>query len=123
IEAMMLGAFDYTTKPLDLPKVKQLVDIALETRRMMHVPVALPTSDAPVTEGDLLVGRSPRILEVYKAVGRIAPQNVTVLIRGESGTGKELVARAIYQHSPRANGPFLAVNCAAIAESLLESEL
>ena len=123
IEAMMLGAFDYLLKPLELEKVQQLVTQALETRRIMHVPVALPATDAPETPSDLLVGRSPKMLQVYKAVGRVAPQNVTVLIRGESGTGKELVARAIYQHSPRSNSPFLAVNCAAIAESLLESEL
>jgi two-component system nitrogen regulation response regulator GlnG len=72
---------------------------------------------------DALVGRSPQMQEVYKAIGRVAPQDVTVLIRGESGTGKELVARAVYQHSPRAKGPFLAVNCAAIPDALLESEL
>ena len=76
-----------------------------------------------VPESDALVGRSPAMQEVYKAIGRVAPQNVNVLIRGESGTGKELVARAIYQHSPRADEPFLAVNCAAIPETLLESEL
>jgi two-component system nitrogen regulation response regulator GlnG len=70
-----------------------------------------------------LVGRSPQILEVYKAIGRVASQDVTVLIRGDSGTGKELIARAIYQHSQRARAPFLAVNCAALPDSLLESEL
>jgi two-component system nitrogen regulation response regulator GlnG len=71
----------------------------------------------------MLVGNSPEMMEVYKGIGRVAPQDVTVLIRGESGTGKELVARAIYQHSRRAKGPFLAINCAAIPEGLLESEL
>ena len=67
--------------------------------------------------GDQIVGRSPTMQDVYKAIGRVAPQDVTVLIRGESGTGKELVARAIYQHSKRCDGPFLAVNCAAIPDS------
>jgi two-component system nitrogen regulation response regulator GlnG len=76
-----------------------------------------------VSGGDLLVGRSEAMQQVYKQVGRVAPQNVTVLITGESGTGKELVARAIYQHSGRSNSKFLAINCAAIPESLLESEL
>ena len=70
-----------------------------------------------------MIGRSLPMLEVYKAVGRVAPQTVTVLIRGESGTGKELIARAIYQHSDRRGKPFLAVNCAALSETLLESEL
>jgi two-component system nitrogen regulation response regulator GlnG len=70
-----------------------------------------------------MIGRSPQVLEVYKSIGRVAPQDVTVLIRGESGTGKELIARAIYQHSQRSDAPFLAVNCAAIPDSLLESEL
>jgi two-component system nitrogen regulation response regulator GlnG len=71
----------------------------------------------------VLIGRSPQMLEVYKAIGRVAPQDVTVLVRGESGTGKELIARAIYHHSSRTKGPFLAVNCAAIPDALLESEL
>lgn len=124
IEAVMLGAYDYLLKPLELPKVRKLVQEALETRRVMHVPVSIPTTDSPVgVGGDPLVGRSPKMLDVYKAIGRVASQDVAVLIRGESGTGKELVARAIYQHSSRSNGPFLAVNCAAIPDTLLESEL
>jgi DNA-binding NtrC family response regulator len=77
----------------------------------------------PDASADAIVGRCPAMQEVYKAVGRIAPQDVTVLVTGESGTGKELVARAIYQHSDRADKPFLAINCAAIPEALLESEL
>jgi two-component system nitrogen regulation response regulator GlnG len=121
IEAMKLGAFDYLLKPLDLAKVRQLVDQAREIRRLTSVPVSVP--DAADVHGNLLIGRSPQMQEVYKAIGRVASQDVTVLFRGESGTGKELVARAIYQHSNRAGGPFLAVNCAAITESLLESEL
>lgn len=124
IEAMKEGAYDFLVKPLDFEKVRDLVDQALEMRRRMQVQVSLPGL-APIAAGqsDRMVGRSPQILEVYKAVGRVAPQDVTVLIRGESGTGKELIARAIYQHSPRANKPFLAVNCAAIPDALLESEL
>jgi two-component system nitrogen regulation response regulator GlnG len=123
IEAMKLGAYDYILKPLQVQKLQELVRHALETRRLMHVKVALAPGVSNHDEGELLVGRSPRMLDVFKAIGRVSSQNVTVLIRGESGTGKELIARAIYQHSPRAHGPFLAVNCAAIPDSLLESEL
>jgi two-component system nitrogen regulation response regulator GlnG len=96
----------------------------------MSVPVEVPGAStahqngaAAANRGDTLVGNSQQMQEVYKAIGRVAPQDVTVLIRGESGTGKELVARALYQHGPRAKGQFLAVNCAAIPDALLESEL
>jgi two-component system nitrogen regulation response regulator GlnG len=124
IEAMKLGAFDYLLKPLDFPKVQALLDQAFEIRRLMNVPVRLlQTNTNAATSSDCLIGRCTAIQDVYKAIGRVAPQNVTVLIRGESGTGKELVARAIYQHSTRASGRFMAVNCAAIPETLLESEL
>ncbi|QDT90218.1 sigma-54-dependent transcriptional regulator [Gimesia algae] len=123
IEAMQLGAFDYLAKPLDLPKLNQLVHKAIETRRLMNIPVALPVGDTKSSKGDQFVGRSPQMLEVFKAIGRVAAENVNVLIRGESGTGKELVARAIYQHSPRSKESFMAVNCAALTETLLESEL
>ncbi len=123
IEAMKLGAYDYLLKPLDLARVRQLVGQAQEIRRLTSVPVSVPDSAAVDAHGDQLIGRSPQMQEVYKAIGRVASKDVTVLFRGESGTGKELVARAIYQHSNRSGGPFLAVNCAAITESLLESEL
>jgi DNA-binding NtrC family response regulator len=130
IKAMTLGAFDYLVKPLDLARIRDLVRQALEIRRLMSIPVEMPGASAVRSNGkaagiriDTLVGNSPQMQEVYKAVGRVAPQDVTVLIRGESGTGKELVARALYQHSPRAKGQFLAVNCAAIPDALLESEL
>lgn len=123
IEAMMLGAYDYVLKPLDLGRLQALIKRALETRRMMHVPISLPTADESPISGETLVGRSAPMLEVYKAIARVAPQDITVLITGQSGTGKELVARAVYQHSSRANAAFLAVNCAAIPDNLLESEL
>jgi DNA-binding NtrC family response regulator len=124
IEAMKLGAYDYLLKPLDLPKLRELVDRALEIRRLMQVRVELPSStDAAVLDGDHIIGRSPAMCEVFKAVGRVAPQTVTTLIIGESGTGKELIARAIYHHSSRSSERFLALNCAALPETLLESEL
>ncbi|MCA9164007.1 MAG: sigma-54-dependent Fis family transcriptional regulator, partial [Planctomycetales bacterium] len=123
IEAIQLGAFDYVAKPLDLPKLKSLVEKALETRRLMSVPVALGADTVDNSTGELFVGRSPRMLDVFKAVGRVAKQSVAVLVRGESGTGKELVARALYQHSDRNDQPFMAINCAALPDTLLESEL
>src|ERR1700733_12378653 len=123
IEAMKLGADDYLLKPLDLPKLRELVDRALEIRRLMQVRVELPSSSNATLDGDQIIGRSPAMCEVFKAVGRVAPQNLTTLIVGESGTGKELVARAIYHHSSRAQERFLALNCAALPETLLESEL
>jgi len=123
IEAMQLGGYDYVLKPLNLPALENLVAKALKTRRLMSVPVALPTAEEETDSGVMFLGRSPRMLDVFKAIGRVAQQNVTVMIRGESGTGKELVARALYQHSGRADHPFMEVNCAAIPENLLESEL
>ncbi|HEX3599865.1 MAG TPA: sigma-54 dependent transcriptional regulator [Lacipirellulaceae bacterium] len=129
IKAMTLGAFDYLLKPLDLARIRDLVRQAIEIRRLMSIPVDMPgarngrTNGAAANRNDTLVGNSAQMQEVYKAIGRVAPQDVTVLIRGESGTGKELVARALYQHSPRVKGQFLAVNCAAIPDALLESEL
>src|SRR5262249_33891272 len=92
---------------------------AFEAARLMREPAVLPTDEA----GDRIVGRSPVMQEMCKVIGRLAPQDVNVLILGESGAGKELVARALYQHSRRADKPFLTINCAAIPEALLESEL
>ncbi|MFO0803389.1 MAG: sigma-54 dependent transcriptional regulator [Gemmataceae bacterium] len=119
IEAMKRGAFDYLVKPLDLERLSALIDRAFEAARLMREPAMLP-EDAP---DDRLIGRCPAMQEVFKQIGRVAPQEVNVLISGESGTGKELVARAIYQHSRRAAKPFLAINCAAIPDGLVESEL
>jgi len=123
IRAMQLGGFDYVTKPLDLPALSELVEKAIATRRMMNTPVAMHMTDGPFPETESFVGRSPAMLEVFKAIGRVAAQNVPVLIRGESGTGKELVARAIYQNSARSGECFMAINCAAMPDALLESEL
>src|SRR5579884_958390 len=124
IEAMKRGAFEYLLKPVDWHRLREVVDKALELSRLRHVPAVFEQQEA-VQDGpvDRIVGTSPAMQEVYKAIGRLAPQDVNVLVLGESGTGKELVARALYQHSRRADKPFLAINCAAIPESLLESEL
>ncbi len=121
IEAMKQGAFDYLAKPLDLEQLRRVVAEALEVAARMRSPVLM----APVsseTEGAIF-GSCPAMMDTYKAIGRVAAQDVTVLITGESGTGKELVARAIYQHGARSKSPFFALNCAAIPENLLESEL
>ncbi|MHB8897525.1 MAG: sigma-54-dependent transcriptional regulator [Thermoguttaceae bacterium] len=123
MEAMKKGAFDYVLKPIDLPALRSLVEKAIEIRRKMLVPVEMSADISARESADAIIGNSTKMQEVYKAVGRVAPQDVTVLVVGESGTGKELVARAVYQHSHRMDRPFLAVNCAAIPETLLESEL
>jgi two-component system nitrogen regulation response regulator GlnG len=123
IEAMKEGAHDYLFKPLDVGRLRSVVLQALELGRLMRRPAVVSESTPEEDSGDAIIGRCPAMGEVYKAIGRVAAQNVIALITGESGTGKELVARAIYQHSTRARAPFLAINCAAIPENLLESEL
>jgi two-component system nitrogen regulation response regulator GlnG len=123
IEAMKQGAYDYLFKPLDLALLRNVVVQALELGRLMREPALVAETSPAEDGGDAIIGRCPAMGEVYKAIGRVAAQNVIVLITGESGTGKELVARAIYQHSTRDRAPFLAINCAAIPENLLESEL
>jgi two-component system nitrogen regulation response regulator GlnG len=123
IEAMRQGAYDYLFKPVDLQQLDKVVSEAVELSRRMREPTTVGETPPGETTGDAIIGRSAAMREVYKAIGRVADQKVIVLINGESGTGKELVARAIYQHSERAKAPFLAINCAAIPESLLESEL
>ncbi len=124
IEAMKYGAFDYILKPFPIPQMKGLVEKALSLRRMMKQEVIYASPEGEeIDEGERIIGASPKMQEIYKIVGQIAPSDVTVLLRGESGTGKELFARAIYQHSSRSNLPFLPVNCAAIPDTLLESEL
>ena len=127
IDAMRAGAFEYVLKPLDPDTLIPLVESAAETSRLMRVPAQLPSDQMSYATAentaDVLIGACPAMQEVYRAIGRVAPQNVTVLIRGESGTGKEVVARAIYNYSLRSDKSFLAINCAAIPEQLLESEL
>ena len=126
IEAMRHGAFEYLFKPLDVERLEEVITQALELGRLMRKPAFKNQAAKSAPEnvcGDAIVGCCPAMAEVYKAIGRVADQNVMVLINGESGTGKELVARAIYEHSSRSSKPFLAINCAAIPESLLESEL
>ena len=121
IEATKLGAYDYLQKPFEMPALIDVLHGAVDAGRLMREPVTLP--DAPVESRTALVGTSHAMHDVCKEIGRVAAKPVTVLIRGETGTGKELIARAIYQHSPRARAPFIAINCAAIPENLLESEL
>jgi two-component system nitrogen regulation response regulator GlnG len=123
IEAMKQGAYDYLFKPLDVAKLRGLIAQALELGRLMREPAVVAQTPPAENMGDAIIGRCPAMAEVYKAIGRVAAQNVIALITGESGTGKELVARALYQHSDRSRAPFLAINCAAIPENLLESEL
>jgi two-component system nitrogen regulation response regulator GlnG len=123
IEAMKQGAYDYLFKPLDLHQLKRVVAEALEVARRMHEPAVIAETLPDADVDGAILGGCPAMREVYKAIGRVTAQNVPVLITGESGTGKELVARAIYQHGPRAKALFLALNCAAIPEQLLESEL
>jgi len=122
IEATKLGAYDYVLKPFEIPDILAIITQALEAGRIMSskVEVNRPPDTAL---GEAIIGRSRPMQDVYKAIGRVAPTDATVLLRGESGTGKELVARALYQHSLRANKPFLVINCVAIPETLLESEL
>jgi len=123
IEAMKYGAFDYILKPFDIPQMRGLVERALEVSRMMKKIVSLPDREKGEAAEETLVGSSPAMQQTYKMIGQVAPTEVTVLLRGESGTGKEMVARAIYHHSRRGDRTFLPVNCAAIPETLLESEL
>ncbi len=122
IEATKLGAYDYILKPFDIPDMLTLIQQAIDAGYCMRSPVQLDATSCDHSK-DAIVGQSRLMQEVYKKIGRVSQTDATVLIRGESGTGKELVARAIYQHSNRSDKPFLIINCVAIPEHLLESEL
>ena len=123
VEAIRLGAYDYTLKPFDIDWMKTTISTALSMTEMMKKKVAISPEQGDELNGDLMVGNSPEMQGVYKSIGQVAGSNITVLLTGESGTGKELVARAVYMHSIRKDKPFMAINCAAIPEDLLESEL
>ncbi len=117
VSAFQGGAFEYLPKPFDLPKAIELI------RRAVDESVREEVIDERVTQMPEMLGQAPAMQDVFRAIGRLSQSNVTVLITGESGAGKELVARALHKHSPRGNGPFVAINTAAIPKDLLESEL
>ncbi len=117
VSAFQGGAFEYLPKPFDLPKAVELI------RRAVDESVREEVIDERVTQMPEMLGQAPAMQDVFRAIGRLSQSNVTVLITGESGAGKELVARALHKHSPRGNGPFVAINTAAIPKDLLESEL
>lgn len=123
IEAMKRGAYEYLLKPVEFDTLQATVQRALEISRMSRVPAMFEIEGEADARSDQIVGGSKAMQEVYKSIGQVAPQDVNALVLGESGTGKEMVARSIYQHSRRSTGPFLAINCAALTETLLESEL
>jgi two-component system, NtrC family, nitrogen regulation response regulator GlnG len=123
IQAMQRGAYDYLAKPFDIDEVLLLTERALTARRLTQEVTRLKSGLQDVWEFGAIIGRHPRMQEVYKTIGRVAASDVTVLLRGESGTGKELVASAIHNYSRRAGRPFVAVSCAAIPATLLESEM
>ncbi len=126
IEAMKHGAYEYLTKPFDIEKLKDVVQKALEcnllNRKVRYAELSDQLSDAEL-EDDIMIGSCPQMIQIWKMVGKIADSDASVLIQGPSGTGKELLARAIYNNSKRSDKTFLAVNCAALPENLLESEL
>ncbi len=125
VDAMKKGAYDYITKPFELDELEMIVDKAIEARRLSEEVQTLrqEMSGLKIDKEAKIVGQSRIVREIYKTIGKVSANDVSILITGESGTGKELIAKAIHQNSPRAKGPFIAVNCAAIPRDLLESEL
>ncbi|MFT5467755.1 MAG: DNA-binding NtrC family response regulator [Verrucomicrobiales bacterium] len=121
IEAMKLGAFDYLIKPVEVPDLLATVEKAVASSRLSARPIEMGKDVEP--DKDTIIGSSKEMLKVFKEVGRLAAKPIPILIRGETGSGKEMVARAIFQHGDRSGKPFVAVNCAAIPETLIESEL
>jgi two-component system, NtrC family, response regulator AtoC len=124
VEAIHEGAFDFISKPMNLEELKKTVSRALAQPALQRrAEISNRGDDENSLQLGKIIGKSPAMVEVYKTVARVAPTKSTALILGESGTGKELIARAIHQHSPRANHPFVAVDCGALTETILESEL
>jgi two-component system response regulator HydG len=123
VEAMQQGAFNYLLKPLDLGQLRAITERAAESARLRRANVELKRRLDEKFGFEGVIGDSPQMREVIERLRRIAPTNASVLIQGETGTGKELVAQAIHQNSPRKNKPFVALNCAALSENILESEL
>jgi two-component system, NtrC family, response regulator AtoC len=120
VEALKKGALDYITKPFELEELKSVVSKAIKTRNLKENELFLPPDEIERTG---MIGQSPSTLTIFDAIRRVAPTTTTILITGETGTGKELVAEAIHRNSPRKNNPLIKINCAAIAETLMESEL
>src|SRR5262249_22833774 len=123
VTAMKLGACDYVTKPFDVDEMQVLVDRAAQTAALMQEVESLRDEVGRRYSFDNIIGRSPRMQSVLKTVSMVAPLKTTTLITGESGTGKEVIAKPIHYNSPRANKPLVTINCAAIPDNLLESEL
>ena len=123
IKAMQAGAYEYLTKPLDLDKIRVLIQRILEGKKSLLELGEAQGGGVGETSMDQMVGKTPVMQEVFKLIGLLTTQQVTVLITGESGVGKELVARAIHENSPQGKNPFVAVNCAAMPENLLEAEM
>ena len=117
VSAFQGGAFEYLPKPFDLPRAVELIRRAVDESQREEV------AEERMADAPEMLGQAPAMQDVFRAIGRLSQSNVTVLITGESGSGKELVARALHKHSPRASGPFVAINTAAIPKDLLESEL
>jgi two-component system response regulator AtoC len=123
VEAMKKGAFDYMTKPLDLTKLEITIKNALENKNLKSENILLKQQIKSKFDSEKIIGKSDKINEIMEMIKRVSSTNATVLIQGESGTGKELVANVIHYNSPAADGPFIKVNCSALAEGVLESEL
>ena len=123
VAALRRGAFDYVTKPMKLAEIDRLLQRVAEKRMLVNKAVAAERELKNKEGAPKLVGKTPAMQTVAKLISKVAPTNSTVLIRGETGTGKELAARAVHDQSERAGSPFVTINCGALPENLIESEL